>query len=336
MLGFSNIHMQATLNVDTQTVREKQQTKGKTMNDNDMTLGRWDEVDWNSDPYLPDQMSLCPRCGRHMGLLAKRYREPNQPTSIAYYPVCPNRCEYGKTAGFTGLTVEDEKYGVLRLKPLHTHHADTPKQRISCGQASDVKDAQAAWNQWVEQYGGKVVRLDAHARRENWNIAVECPVCHRECLQTETFGSGAWDDPKRIGCPDHPIVASVSFDRYDYQLLSKLKAQVKVWADWLADHHCNLCDTDALLNVGAMDGYWHCFCDCDFEESRPEGVPLAPVAKFTNLPLTDKGVETPLEGIRNWRERVAARQVIVSANRDRHERNLKQLQTIITELGAAV
>lgn len=303
------------------------------MSDKEMTLGRWDNADWNSEPYPPSQMSLCPRCGRHMGLLAKRYRELNQPTSVAYYPVCPNRCEYVKNIGFTGLTVEDEEYNTLRLKPLHIHRAETPKQRISCGQASDVKAAQDAWNQWVNENGDTVVKLDAHGFRENWNTAVECPVCHRECLQTETFGTGTFDDPKRIGCPNHPLIASIVLDRYDRQPLSTLKARVKVWADWLTDHHCPLCDRDAMLNVGAMDGYWHCYCDCDFEESRPEGVPLAPIDKFTNFPMTDKGAETPLDAIRNWRERMSARQVIVTANKTRRDRNQEQLRNIMTELG---
>lgn len=270
------------------------------MNDMEHLLHAGDQPDWTTKPKPYDVMRACPTCGRHVRLVAKRYRDP---LTVAYWADCPNQCE---------LRVRDG------IPPLLTVAPAKPGGRVSCGRVRDVEAAVDAWNTRVG---------DAPAVQSGrvWPEAVACPVCHREYLPDDVFDApgGTW-----LGCPRHPLIASVAAgDEWKRDLRMNLLADhIGQWEAWARNHKCPLCGRDAVLSV-TESGEWACRCACDSTDTAPHGVP---VTIFGELAIRDG--DTPLDAIREWDKRVGLRRGIVARRRGKRDRALRDLEELGREL----
>lgn len=270
-----------------------------------MTLRGIGDADWTSGPQPTGLMRPCPTCGRHMRLAARRVRTDGV-TAVAYYPVCPNRCAIRRPGDYPGIAAQDGPVGyvaILTVRPDGT-------KRVTAGRKKDAAHAMDLWNEWVDAHGSNITPA---ARRKVWDEAAECPVCHREIIEAEPFANHGMP---RIGCPDHPAVASITLKPADWSghdPMRTLRDRLDQWAWLIGTRTCPICDGTIRFGVNE-DGNWQCACGCDVTDPDRE-VTLTPVA-----------------AIRAYRGRLRRR---LDAKRERDRRrhmNLELWETISKEL----
>lgn len=296
-------------------------------------LARWGETNWQSTLFDRHTAKPCPVCGRHIRFVAVRYRETRKPTIVAYYMRCPNACLYLPDSTVFASLREDDGDGVLQ-KPLYVVQADDERKRLNCGRTDDVQAAVAAWNKWVEKHSDAT----PDGMGETWKEAVECPVCHKEYVETETFQLNGLE---YLGCPEHHTIASIRAGRTTFrgknEDMSVLKTKAASWDQWIREHHCVNCGMDARLKVDE-NGLWHCECLCDNPDTCPPRVPcLIGGAAETGDDYWDEsdhehGFDAPLPAINAWRKRVAERSRVMRRVELRRTRNNRLLDDIMSEL----
>lgn len=270
------------------------------MNESTFLWHAGDEPDWTTKPKPYDVMHACPTCGRHMRLVARRYRDPMM---VAYWADCPNQCEARAVNG---------------IPPLSAATPAKPGGRVSCGRVRDVDAAIDAWN---TRAGDAPILQSGRI----WPDAVACPVCHREYLPDDVFDAPGG---MRLGCPHHPLVASVAAGdewKRDRRMLL-LADHISRWEAWARNHRCPLCGRDAALTV-TDEGAWACRCACDDTSTAPHGVPVTIIGE-----LAIRDGDTPLDAIREWNERVDMRRGIVARRQEKRGRALRDLEELGREL----